>query len=652
MRKKIERRISVSACLALSLSAGTVWSAGVGDTIVVHTSQGVATFLVENANVGRAAASRVNADMAGKDGVAPPPTPGYELTSKVVARGTRQAMNAALGRLRAPVIAVPVEGAPSYVNIEAGTIAEAAALAASLRGAGFKDAVVDVRRPMPLRSIPTDPGLAQQWHLINGVTPVADVNIEGAWNLGYTGQGVTIGILEGGFETGHEDLSANYHAAASQSGGSATSHGTACAGVAGAVGNNNKGGVGAAFGAKVSQLIFGSESQTATAFGYKNNLNFIKSNSWGPADGGFIASISGVELDAIRASVESGRGGRGTIFTWAAGNGGSIDRVDYDGYASSRYVVSVGAIGDEDYQAYYNELGSAHLVVAPSNGNNLGIYTTDVTGAGGYSTGNYTPDFGGTSSACPLGAGVVALMLEANPNLGWRDVQHILIESARKCEPFNSQWVQNGAGYWVNYKYGFGAIDASAAVGLARTWDNVKAESAETSGLREVDAAIPDNDSTGVTKSATIAADFSIETVEVVLNVTHPFVGDLQITLTGPSGKSSVLATKRNDPTDNYSGFVFTSRRHFGENAKGTWTLAIADRAAQDTGVWVDWQLNVYGTRGCFADFNGDGFVNGNDYDEFADAFDLALPEADLNNDGFVNGNDYDEFASAFDVGC
>ena len=234
MRKKIERRISVSACLALSLSAGTVWSAGVGDTIVVHTSQGVATFLVENANVGRAAASRVNADMAGKDGVAPPPTPGYELTSKVVVRGTRQAMNAALGRLRAPVIAVPVEGAPSYVNIEAGTIAEAAALAASLRGAGFKDAVVDVRRPMPLRSIPTDPGLAQQWHLINGVTPVADANIEGAWNLGYTGQGVTIGILEGGFETGHEDLSANYHAAASQSGGSATSHGTACAGVAGA----------------------------------------------------------------------------------------------------------------------------------------------------------------------------------------------------------------------------------------------------------------------------------------------------------------------------------------------------------------------------------------------------------------------------------
>jgi subtilisin-like proprotein convertase family protein len=644
--KWLERQVAVSACLALALAAGAA------DTIVVPTSQGVETFLVESSAASRAAAQRVNADRVGKDGLRPPPTPGYELTSKVVVRATRDAVNAALAKSRTPMAASAVEGSPRFVSLDAATIADAAALANRLREAGFKDAAVDVRRPRPLRSIPTDPGLAQQWHLINTAMPVADVNVEGAWNLGYTGQGVTIGILEGGFQSSHEDLSANYNSTASQSGGSATSHGTACAGVAAAVGNNNKGGVGAAFNAKVSQQVFGTESQTATALGFRNDLNWIKSNSWGPTDGGFVASISGVELNAIQTAIASGRDGRGTIFTWAAGNGGSVDRVDYDGYASSRYVVSVGAIGDEDSQAYYNELGSAHLVVAPSDGNSRSIYTTDVMGSGGYSSGNYTSDFGGTSSACPLGAGVVALMLEANPNLSWRDVQQVLIRSARRCDASDPLWVQNGAGYWVNYKYGFGAIDASAAVGLARTWRNVKAESTETSGLREVDTAIPDNNSTGVAGTATIAADFSIETVEVVLNVTHPFVGDLQITLTGPSGKSSVLATKRNDPTDNYSGFVFTSRRHFGENAKGTWTLAIADRAAQDAGVWVDWQLNVFGTPGCLADFNGDGFVNGNDYDEFADAFDRALPEADLNNDGFVNGDDSDEFASAFDVGC
>lgn len=646
MSKRMERRVAVSACLALALAAGAA------DTIVVPTSQGVATFLVDSSRASRSAAQRVNADLVGKDGVVPPPTPGYELTSKVVVRATRDAVKAALAKSRTPMVASPVEGSPRFVSVDAATIAGAAALANDLREAGFRDAVVDVRRPMPLRSIPTDPGLAQQWHLINAVMPVADVNIEGAWNLGYTGLGVTIGILEGGFQNTHEDLSANYNSTASQSGGSATSHGTACAGVAAAVGNNNKGGVGAAFNARVSQQIFGTESQTATALGFRNDLNWIKSNSWGPTDGGYVASISGVELDAIQTAILTGRGGLGTIFTWAAGNGGSVDRVDYDGYASSRFAVSIGAIGDEDYQAYYNELGSAHLVVAPSNGNNLGIYTTDVMGTGGYSSGNYTSDFGGTSSACPLGAGVIALMLESNPNLTWRDVQHILIRTARKCEPSNSQWVQNGAGRWVNYKYGFGAIDASAAVGLARTWQSVKAESSDTTGIRAVNTGIPDNDAAGVTKTATIDTNISIETVEVVLNVTHPYDGDLQITLTAPSGKTSVLATKRTDPTDNYSNFVFTSRRHFDENAKGTWTLNIADRAAQDSGTWVDWQLNVYGTLGCFSDINGDGFVNGDDYDQFADAFDQALPEADLNHDGFVNGDDYDAFASAFDEGC
>lgn len=645
MRKRMERKVAVSASLALALAAGAA------DTIVVPTSQGVATFLVDSAAASRSAAQRVNADMVGKDGVVPPPTPGYELTSKVIVRATRDAVNAALARSRTLMAASVVEGSPRFVSIDAATIAGAAALASDLRGAGFKDAVVDVRRPMPLRSIPTDPDVGEQWHLMNALYGLADVNIEGAWNLGYTGEGVTIGILEGGFETGHEDLSANYSASSSQSGGGATSHGTCCAGVAAAAGNNGTGGVGAAFGAKVSQLLFGSESQTATALGFKNNVNWIKSNSWGPADGGYIASISGVELDAIRSAVDLGRGGRGTIFTWAAGNGGTVDRVDYDGYASSRYVVSVGAIGDEDYRAYYNELGSSHLVVAPSNGNSRGVYTTDVSGAGGYSSGNYTADFGGTSSACPLGAGVIALMLQANPDLTWRDVQHILIATARKCDPSNSQWVLNGAGYWVNYNYGFGAIDASAAVNLARVWSGVRAERGVGTDPMGVGLQVPDNNPTGLTRSATLNDNLTIETVEVRLNVTHPFVGDLQITLTAPSGEASVLATKRSDPTDDYSDFVFTSRRHFGESARGVWSLTIADRAAQDVGTWIDWTLSVYGT-GCLSDYNGDGYVNGNDFDAFASDFEAGASGADVNHDGYINGNDYDAFASAFEVGC
>ncbi|MFO0833930.1 MAG: GC-type dockerin domain-anchored protein [Phycisphaerales bacterium] len=54
----------------------------------------------------------------------------------------------------------------------------------------------------------------------------------------------------------------------------------------------------------------------------------------------------------------------------------------------------------------------------------------------------------------------------------------------------------------------------------------------------------------------------------------------------------------------------------------------------------------------CRADYNGDGFVNGDDYDAFAEDFDEGWPGADMNHDGFVNGDDYDAFSSAFDAGC
>ena len=209
----------------------------------------------------------------------------------------------------------------------------------------------------------------------------------------------------------------------------------------------------------------------------------------------------------------------------------------------------------------------------------------------------------------------------------------------------------NGAGHWVNYNYGFGAIDASAAVNLARVWPGVPPERSAATDPIVVGLQIPDNNPTGVTSSTTIGDNLTIETVEVELNVAHVFVGDLQITLTAPSGKSSVLATKRSDPTDNYSDFVYTSRRHFGESARGTWTLTIADRAAQDVGTWIDWRLLVHGT-GCLSDYNADGFVNALDYDAFASDFELGNSPADINHDGFVNALDYDAFASGFEAGC
>ena len=136
-------------------------------------------------------------------------------------------------------------------------------------------------------------------------------------------------------------------------------------------------------------------------------------------------------LAALRDGVTNGRGGLGNIYTWAGGNGGQIgDNVNYDGYANSRYTIAVGAIDHNGVRASYSEPGAALLVVAPSAGQAVGITTTDLMGANGYNAAgtadpgmdplanvNYTSTFGGTSSSTPVVSGVIALMLEANPNL-------------------------------------------------------------------------------------------------------------------------------------------------------------------------------------------------------------------------------------------
>lgn len=54
----------------------------------------------------------------------------------------------------------------------------------------------------------------------------------------------------------------------------------------------------------------------------------------------------------------------------------------------------------------------------------------------------------------------------------------------------------------------------------------------------------------------------------------------------------------------------------------------------------------------CLADFDGNGYVNGNDYDAFAAVFEAGDHAADINADGYVNGNDFDDFAEAFESGC
>ncbi len=586
----------------------------------VPTHRGLESFFVASAGAVESAALR---DRSGEavfnGGVAPDAEAGYLLTATVVVGcDDAKALALVVGASTAKGAKVEPSGAPGtplpgFQLVRCGSVAEAIGVATALRTVAFvREAYLDIREPVALRdTLPTDPDFGQQWYLHNVLNPAWDANLRPAWKAGITGAGVTVAIVENGWYTSHPDLGAKFNNDASQSGSGWSSHGTSVAGIVGMIADNNIGGAGAAYGASLSRLFIGASSTNAAAFGFRNDLNAVKNNSWGPVDNGVARILSSVEAAALANAIATGRGGLGTIFVWAAGNGGTgVDRVDYDPYASSRYTIAVGAIDSIDRRSLYSEPGSSLLLVAQSDydlnlSTDVGIYST--TG-----TGEYTNSFGGTSASSPLAAGVVALLLEANPGLTWRDVQHILVRTARKCRPADSSWRTNGAGLPISEQFGFGAIDAGAAVALAQTWTNVAPEAVYDTGEIVEAAAIPDNNALGLTRTVLVPAHFRVESVELVLDANHASCGQLRVALQAPGGLESLLANTRTDNANTYNnGYVFTTVKHFGERAGGIWTLKVADGAAGTAGTLNDWRLRIYGTTiTCPCDWDSDGDVD------------------------------------------
>ena len=491
---------------------------------------------------------------------------------------------------------------------------------------------------------PNDPLFTNQWHLrntgqSNGVAGIdVGINVTNAaiitngltitntnnpvW-AAYRGTNVYIAITDDGLQVSHPDLTNNVDVNIDYdfnggdndpSPGTGDDHGTACAGVAAARGNNGIGVSGVAPEARLVGLRLISDlataAQEAQAMNWSNSIIHINSNSWGPADDGdTIEGPTSTALAGITNAIANGRGGRGTIFTWAGGNGlQELDDSNFDGWANSIYTIAVGAADIRGQQAWYSEPGANLVVCAPSSGDNnaaaqVGITTTDRTGSVGYSTTDYANDFGGTSSATPKVSGVVALMLQANPNLGWRDVQEILIRTARRNHPTDAGWAQNGAGLWFNHKYGAGLVNARAAVDMAQAWSNLGPQLLRTATGTGGGATIPDNNATGVVHQFTIAPgdNIRVEHVRVSVNVTHPRRRDLRVELTSPSGTVSVLTTQAAGAAYTGTNLVWTlmSVRHWGENAAGTWALRVADRltgASTGTRVSATPTLEVLGT--------------------------------------------------------
>ncbi|RAR14943.1 kex1 protease precursor [Stemphylium lycopersici] len=458
-----------------------------------------------------------------------------------------------------------------------------------------------------------DPIFEEQWHLFNVKSRGNDINVTGVWLQGITGEGVTACVVDDGLDYTSNDLKDNFFADGSYDYNdhedlptpklSDDRHGTRCAGEI-AAGKNDACGLGLAYDAKISgvRILSGdiTDMDEALAINYEMQKNDIYSCSWGPPDDGKTMQAPDILIEkAMVNAVQKGRGGKGSIYVFAAGNGAaSDDNCNFDGYTNSIYSITVGAIDQNDAHPYYSEACSAQLVVTYSSGGGDAIHTTDV-GAN-----KCTNLHGGTSAAGPIGVGVFALVLQARPELTWRDVQWLAVMTAVPLDT-PSDWTKTSIDRMFSHQFGYGKLDAYAIVEKAKTWKLVKPQAWFYSPWMHVRKAIPEGNqglasSFEVTEDMLKEANFErVEHITLTMNVEHQRRGDLSVELRSPNGMVSHLSTARRDDEAPY-GYVdwtFMSVAHWGESAVGKWTVVIKDVKAGNgkTGTFTDWKLRLWG---------------------------------------------------------
>lgn len=336
----------------------------------------------------------------------------------------------------------------------------------------YESGLVDWCHPnfwFPIKHTTTDPLFSDQWYLKNtgqfSGTSGIDINIENAWALTTGSSSIKIAVIDDGVED-HEDISgrvlsgntprnSNGYGAPTSSG----KHGEACAGIIAATQNNSTGIAGIAPNCKIVpvNIFYGGETTSDLANGinwaWDNGQGDVLSNSWtynttSQSQSGFDAIIQ-----AITNARTNGRGGKGSVVVFSSGN-------DYEGVhfpANVDGVITVGAIDNNGNLWSYSNTGSSMDLVTPSSdGFSAGIRTTDRMGSAGYSSGNYTTSFGGTSAACPQVSGVAALLLSVNPNLTESQVTNILQTTATDM----------GTTGFDN-SFGYGRLNACGAVNKA-----------------------------------------------------------------------------------------------------------------------------------------------------------------------------------------
>lgn len=473
----------------------------------------------------------------------------------------------------------------------------------------------------------------QQWHLkattIGGVAINAHANVDAA-HLVTRGVGVTIAVIDDGVDIDHPEFSRSGKVIAPRDVTMRTSdprpkaananHGTACAGVA--CGDGVIGASGVAPQARLMPIRLSSNLGSlneAQAFKWAaDNGADVISCSWGPADGdwfnpndpahGQVVPLPASTRDALEYAVTNGRGGKGCVVLFAAGNGN--ESVDNDGYASYSRVVAVAACNDRSRRSVYSDFGKAvwcsfpssdfgHAPLGHPDALTTGIWTTDRTGSLGYNpgnlqfgdaAGNFTNDFGGTSSSCPGAAGVAALVISANPSLRWNEVKDILRRSCDRIDPSGGNYAADGHSKF----YGYGRLNAALAVKLAK----------ETVGRLAIFNLLlnePIPDSGKVEGTLEVSESSAVEKVAVSVRLLHTYIGDLVITAIPPTGSglpSVVLHNRAGGSRDNIDLVYDASNTpglsaYHGKKCGGKWTVRVEDKAAQDTGTLVQIGLQL-----------------------------------------------------------
>lgn len=484
----------------------------------------------------------------------------------------------------------------------------------------LREDAVELAHPELIRRLSRKAAFAQQWHLKRtriGTTDVnAHANVEAAWALA-EGAGITIAVIDDGVDLDHEEFRASGKIIAPRDvtlgngnprPGAGDRHGTACAGVACADGRVGASGV--APRARLMPIRLASSlgsQQEADAFVWaaQNGADVI-SCSWGPMDGDWsdpndpthdeVVPLPDSTRLAIDFAVNQGRGGKGCVVCFAAGNGN--EPVDNDGYASYAKVMAIAACNDLGKKSAYSDTGRALWCAFPSNEVvsprlTTGIWTTDNSGPSGYNpgqtsrgdaAGNYTNSFGGTSSACPGAAGVAALVLSRNTELRWDQVRDIMRRCCDKIDTAGGAYDANGH----SQKYGFGRLNAKTAVDLAVPTQPPADRIVVASAAQDV--AIRDFQTSRLAVS--VAETAKLKEIKVTVDIEHTYIGDLVVTLQPPAALNLAAITLHNRAgggTDNLRSTYDQVRLSalgglVGKSPAGSWTLLVRDAARLDQG--------------------------------------------------------------------